>query len=110
MKTLSLRPYPGFILLFDDFKAFKRKYLKAYGMKHELDPQVLGTTATIAHSNGGRSYLVYAKRRANRRATLVHEINHVALMVFEYIGTHPGSGNGEPFCYLVDHLLEQATA
>ena len=39
--------------------------------------------------------------------TLVHEATHVALYIAEYVGFSPKAGGGEPFCYLLDTLLEK---
>ena len=39
---------------------------------------------------------------------MAHEMSHVALNVFEDIGSNPVECNGEPFCYLLEQLLEDS--
>lgn len=39
--------------------------------------------------------------------TLIHEVNHFCLWVFDYIGMPVNSGNSEAYCYYMDSILEQ---
>lgn len=38
--------------------------------------------------------------------TLVHELGHAALQICEDKGFNPHDGNGEPFLYLLDYLVD----
>src|SRR3990167_1730725 len=109
MKRIPFTPYPGEVVVFTDYAAFSRRYKKIYGQPHARNMgEVLGTTVRIEHRRGGQSYLVYVKPRRRYHTTLLHELTHVALMLFDYIGIPQSSGSGEPFCYFLDHLFEQA--
>lgn len=39
--------------------------------------------------------------------TLIHEVNHFCLWVFDYIGMPVNSSNSEAYCYYMDSILEQ---
>lgn len=43
----------------------------------------------------------------NSLNTLIHELGHVCVMLFEHIGFAIESGKEEPFCYLIGWIAEQ---
>lgn len=100
MQEISLSPYPGRILLTRDFEEFKRHYKKLIGEPYTRT-KTPGTTARL----DGHRFLVHAARDKNNN-TLAHELSHVILDTFDLIGSDPRGGNGEPFCYMLSHLLE----
>lgn len=106
MKRIPLRPFPGTILLYRNYSAFAKQYRKLTGLAHQGEGAALGRTVQLAHQKKGVNYLVYLK--PGNLSTVVHEMAHVCLMLFDDIGTHPAAGKGEPFCYLLDRLFEEA--
>ena len=109
MKILQLRPYPGFVMLFDDFEAYRRKHRQVLGKDFDVDRRsIWGRCVPIQSADCASWYLVYVQRR--RLPTLVHELTHVLLMTFDHIGADPKEGNGEPFCYMLSTLVEEAQA
>lgn len=82
---------------------------KDYELTHEeifKTPDVLACNQSGRFSGGkGRdglwTYLVWGKNIHS----LVHELSHVALHVFERAGIDPRDANGEPFCYLLSQLV-----
>ena len=108
MKKLTLRPYPGEILLYDNFEAFQRRYKSMNGgHSHVHDKrEIWGTTVPIMHEGCAPTFLVYARK--NWPATLAHELSHVILHTFGIVGIDPRAAEGEPFCYMLSHLIEEA--
>ena len=108
MKRLTLRPYPGEILLYDNFEAFQRKYKSANnGHSHIKDKrEIWGTTVPLMRVGHAPTFLVYCQR--GKPATLAHEFSHVILHVFEIVGMDPRTSEGEPFCYMLSSLLQEA--
>ena len=56
--------------------------------------------------------LIWINKRVdlkNRKTmiTLSHEVNHLCLDVFDYIGSEVNLQTQEPFCYLHDHMFEK---
>lgn len=100
MKKLSLRPYPGEVWLCSTPDELKRRFKKHTGetFKAEID-EGGGITAFVSGI-----YLVYAADTP----CLAHEFGHVLLDLFEFVGHNPTEGDGEPFCYLLGTLMEEA--
>lgn len=55
--------------------------------------------------NDNAVYLVFGPNPA----ILAHELSHALLDVFKRIGHSPIEGDGEPFCYMLSTLMEEAT-
>lgn len=77
---------------------------EAYGMKVNESP-LAGQCVTLEKNGRERRYLVGVYEGG--LATLVHELGHAALNILEAVGIDAHSGNGEPFCYLLDHLFNE---
>lgn len=106
MKTLTLRPYPGTLLVCETRKEFKREYRKLFGdNNHGLTP-----------SNKGRMAGRYCKKRvtylvwASSPAVMAHEVAHVLFSVFDTAGIPTNGVNDEAFCYMLSTLVEEALA
>jgi hypothetical protein len=107
VKKISLKPYPGEVIFCSDKAEFERLYKKISGKPHQIGHDVGGRTVEFG-AKGKRpwTFLIFAKRKD----TLAHEIGHVLLRLFEYIGSDPREGDGEPFCYMLSHLMTEAGA
>ena len=103
MKELSLRPYNGKLFLAKSAKKYEQAHLKLF-----RTPDIL-TCAQKGRFSGGEgvdgmwTYLVWG----NDPHTLVHELSHVVLHVFERCGIDPRESCGEPFCYMLEQLLHE---
>ena len=104
MKRIPLTPYPGTLLLAESLSEFKHEFKRRTGGEADVEVGTVGRTQELVAHNGARAYLVFA----TGVPTLVHELSHVVLNLFEYINVDPRDGRGEPFCYLLDHLVGQA--
>ena len=85
-------------------KAYEKAHLALF--KH---PDVLTCTQAGRFSGGeGKdgmwTYLVWARDSAS----MVHELSHVVLHVFERCGIDPIQAGGEPFCYMLAQLVLDA--
>lgn len=109
MKKLSLHPYPGEVWLCKSLAEWRRAHKKKSGTAPsaaETPDELGGMTCCL----GGelleeRVYLVYGLAVP----ILAHEFGHVLLDLFASIGHNPVKGDGEPFCYLLQSLIEEAT-
>lgn len=105
LKELPLRPYPGYVFVTKNRKAFERASIELFGIEDKL-------TCQKGRFRGGScwyhpfTYLVWY----SSPETLAHEMSHVVLDIFEVIGIHPASGQGEPFCYMLSQLILEANA
>lgn len=108
MKSLSLRPYPGKVIVFKSLKDLRKFYEKLTGEKYPYrTSKDGGQFIKIVHANNqakDTKWLVYGRTPH----VLAHEFAHVLLKVFEMIGAKPGCGNGEPFCYMLSQLMLEA--
>lgn len=101
MKELSLRPYNGRLFVAKSRKDYEKAHSKLF-----KTPDVL-TCAQEGRFSGGEgcdgvwTYLVWG----NATHTLAHELAHVVLHVFERCGIDPREAGGEPFCYMLSHLV-----
>jgi hypothetical protein len=82
-----------------------RAACKAYGM-------TIGTDGFAGHfarleRNGGKQRLYLIGIYDDGLSTLTHELGHAALDILEVAGIDAHAGNGEPFCYLFQHLFDQ---
>lgn len=107
-RTLSLRPYPGTIKLFDDLSELRRYYEASTGDKYPYHDEVGGGRYVRLEGKGGNEkdvrWLVYGRKPH----TLAHEFTHILLRVWHRIGSDPHEGGGEPFCYMLSQLMIDA--
>lgn len=103
MKKLSLRPYPGEVLVTKDPRELRRVY-KRYTKEEFAGPLFMGMSIELT-CDGDKTWLVYY----TSTSALVHELGHVVLDLFTSIRSDPRDGNGEPFCYMLDRLFLEAT-
>jgi len=102
IKELSILPYPGRAFLARNRKDF----VKAHALLFKRAANIYETTDGICAwqaDDEGYSYLLWG----DDRDTLSHELSHLILDVFQRIGIDPREANGEPFCYMLSHLLNQ---
>ena len=107
MKTIPLSPYPGVVYFTEDAAEYRRKFKKLTSRPADLRHNALGQTAQLHARGYPNSYIVLA-REDETGATLAHEMAHVCLDLFKDLGMDPAQNNGEPFCYLLDHLISEA--
>jgi hypothetical protein len=76
-----------------------------FNERDELTISQIGRMSGFVTEGEGKdslwTYLCYA----SCKSTLVHELSHVVLHVFERCGINPCEGGGEPFCYMLSQLL-----
>lgn len=103
MKELSLRPYPGTILLCESPEEMRKAYRKltktAYPYKD--DPEGGRFIRLECAKEADTAWIVFA---ATAHA-LAHEYSHVLLHLFRIIGHDPREGDGEAFCYMLSQLM-----
>ena len=104
MKTIALTPYPGVLYLAKDRIEYRGFFKKATGKDTEIPKSTVGRTQQLLATGQAPAYLVFA----TGRPTLVHELSHVVLMLFGDVGIDPRKAGGEPFCYLLAHLFQEA--
>ena len=105
MKEIPLDPYPGILIVCETKKEFRDKYKQMTGsnMEKGLLDNVLGRACKLQNSKV-TAYLVWGEGPFD----LIHELTHCVLYLFEQIGVDPRDGNGEPFCYMMDHVMTKA--
>jgi len=101
MKKILLTPYPGYVLVARNKAEFLRGY-KKHTRQDCTFPVGRGVTSRMA-LNRGQLFLVYA----TDLPSLVHEFSHVVLDLFGYVNADPRESNGEPFAYMMSHLMEE---
>ena len=102
MKRLSLRPYPGTLLVCFTPEDFRRQHKKAFGVPADpLGDAVGRMVGRYIDEEKWPTYLVYS----SSLPVLAHELSHVILHLFEQVGIDPREAQGEPFCYLLSQLL-----
>lgn len=88
--------------MFGNWKDFS-KYMKEEFPSIAIGKHTAGKTAQITHENGSMSFVGYA----DQLSSLIHELSHIVLFTFKYVGIDPIKSNGEPFCYMIDSLYQQ---
>jgi len=107
LKELSITPYPGRAFLAKSRKDFLKAYSALFNQKCDLEDGTDGYCAYGQHSKDGSViYLLWAQ--GMKTPILAHELSHLIFMIFERVGIAPLSSGGEPFCYMMTHLLRQA--
>lgn len=105
MKKILLTPYNSHVIVTRTRPELERVYRRLTKKKLENAPHnAHGLTYTLEHKGCTDVYLVYAKSTSD----LAHEFGHVILNLFKEIGCNPTEGNGEPFCYMLSHLMDEA--
>lgn len=106
MKKIPLTPYPREVRVFRNAAELERAYKKFTGRTYDgVSKTSVGHCVLAMPKKRGRAaYLVFGKGAPE----LAHEFGHVLLDLFSYIRSDPTEGNGEPFCYMLSHLMEEA--
>lgn len=105
-KELDLRPYLGKIILCEKLESFKNEYAALTGEAYPFtddDPEG-GRYIQLDGENNDVRWLVWG----NDFKCVVHELCHVLLHTFGKIGHDPTEGDGEPFCYMLSALMDEA--
>ena len=102
-KKLSLRPYPGVVVVCKDRAEFIRQCWKSFEI-HECPSEQTQGRMRVDFSGPHPVFVLFA----SAPAYLAHELGHVVLCLFEHIGADPREANGEPFCYLLSQLMLEA--
>lgn len=96
---LNTSPYPVHLEIVNDRGVFCKKYKKLKG----YEPDVDGCKGYTAYSGNKVLMGIFS----DHLPTLIHEVNHFCLWVFDYIGMPINSSNSEAYCYYMDSILEQ---
>jgi hypothetical protein len=107
VKTLSLRPYHGDVLLFESLDQLREAYTQMTGDPYPYDTDPKGgcfVRVAVDDDLCETKWLVFA---ATPHA-LAHEFAHVLLHTCAAIGHNPTVGDGEPFCYMLSQLISEA--
>lgn len=99
--STSFRPYAGRLFATCDMKAFSRECERVFGAVIEIETGVKGRIYSAMAKDGHWTCVVYAENAW----TMAHELAHAVLYMFERIDVRAESGNGEPFCYLLEQLM-----
>lgn len=97
---LNTSPYPVHLEIVNDRGVFCKKYKKLKG----YEPDVDGCKGYTAYSGNKVLMGIFS----DHLPTLIHEVNHFCLWVFDYIGMPINSSNSEAYCYYMDSIIEQA--
>lgn len=101
MKELSLRPYSGRLFVATSIKDYERSHVKLFAEPDILRCDQAGRFAGGAGKDGMWTYLIWGAQTSS----VVHELSHVVLHVFERCGIDPREAQGEPFCYMLSQLV-----
>lgn len=97
---IDAAPYPVNLEIVTDIVVFNKKYEKLKGYAPDI--------------NGCKGYTSFSGNRVligiftDSLNTLIHELNHFCLWVFDYIGMPVNSSNSEAYCYYYDYIFNQA--
>lgn len=101
-KQLRLSPYPGIVLVTDDWDEFNKLSKKLLDRAHEEQGTRAGRFVAGSSPLHPHTAIVFW----TTYATLAHEMAHVIFDLFEGIGIpDPGGCDNEPFCYLLSQLM-----
>jgi len=106
VKTLSLRPYHGQILLCESLQELRKVYRRRTRQPYPYEDDPDG--GRFIKLDGGETSDVLWLVFAATPYALAHEFAHVLLHTFRVIGHDPREGDGEPFCYMLSQLLLEA--
>ncbi len=97
---INTAPYPVHLEIVTDIDLFINKYKKLKG----YSPDLTGCKGFTTYSGN----VVIIGIFTEELATLIHELNHFCLWVFDYIGMPVNSDNSEAYCYYYDYIFNQA--
>jgi hypothetical protein len=105
MKKIPLLPYHGHLWSCESHSEMVDAYLKLTGDDYPY-PEALDNHGRYIKIDidDGPIWLVYAITSV----AMAHEVAHVLLKTFDKIGHNPTQGDGEPFCYMLSHLMNEA--
>ena len=104
MKKILLTPYYSHVIVTRTPAEAKRTYRRLYKKDLHIAHNTYGLTVTLGSKGHVNAYFVYARSTSD----LAHEFGHVLLRLFKEIGSDPTEGSGEPFCYMLSHLMGEA--
>ena len=96
---LNTSPYPVQLEVVFDRDTFVKKYRKLKG----YEPDIESCKGFTTYSGNKVLMGIFSEPLP----TLIHEVNHFCLWVFDYIGMPVNSSNSEAYCYYMDSILEQ---
>lgn len=96
---LNTTPYPVQLEVVFDRDTFVKKYRKLKG----YEPDIESCKGFTSYSGNKVLMGIFSEPLP----TLIHEVNHFCLWVFDYIGMPVNSSNSEAYCYYMDSILEQ---
>ena len=96
---LNTSPYPVQLEVVFDRDTFVKKYRKLKG----YEPDIESCKGFTSYSGNKVLMGIFSEPLP----TLIHEVNHFCLWVFDYIGIPVNSSNSEAYCYYMDSILEQ---
>lgn len=96
---LNTSPYPVQLEVVFDRDTFVKKYRKLKG----YEPDIESCKGFTSYSGNKVLMGIFSEPLP----TLIHEVNHFCLWVFDYIGMPVNSSNSEAYCYYMDSILEQ---
>lgn len=96
---LNTSPYPVQLEVVFDRDTFIKKCRKLKG----YEPDIEGCKGYTTYSGNKVLMGIFSEPLP----TLIHEVNHFCLWVFDYIGMPINSSNSEAYCYYMDSILEQ---
>lgn len=96
---LNTSPYPVHLEIVNDREVFRKKYKKLKGYEPDID----GCKGFTSYSGNKVLMGIFSEPTP----TLIHEVNHFCLWVFDYIGMPINSSNSEAYCYYMDSILAQ---
>lgn len=96
---LNTSPYPVQLEVVFDQDTFVKKYKKLKGYEPDI-----GSCKGFTSYSGNK---VLMGIFSEPLPTLIHEVNHFCLWVFDYIGMPVNSSNSEAYCYYMDSIIEQ---
>ena len=106
MKKLKMTPYPGLILLCSSFEEFTRVYRRLSAEEYPHGATHGSTVKMESKVDYSSIFLIHY----DSVSTLAHELSHAVLDLFDDIGINPVEACGEPFAYMLSHLLDAATS
>lgn len=104
-KAIHLSPYPATLYVAKTRAMYEAAHREIFDEEDKLNDNQTGRFSAGRKPGCRLLFLIWA----NSPVSLVHELGHVVLVLFEDIGADPKAGNGEPFCYLLGHLFARVT-
>ena len=100
---IPLSPYPFSVFVAPTRQEYETKHLQLFGEEDKLT-SAQGGRFSYGKAKGGKGvYLIWGKNRTS----ITHELSHVVLDLFEMVGIDPRGCGGEPFCYMLCHLIDE---